>query len=64
MTDIHFYCVSLNATQYEEFVIQICRENQTTRFAVNKFFTKSCGLCDNVENNVESDRQQRPLHDG
>ena len=31
-------------------------------FAVNKFFKNTCGLCDNVESNVEGDRPQRAFH--
>jgi len=64
MTDMYFYCVSVNATYYEKIVVQICRENETTRFTLHKFFTKSCSLCDNVENSVEPDRSQRALHVG
>ena len=36
-------------------------ENKNTRFAVNNFFKKSCGLSDNVENNVDPDRPQCAL---
>jgi hypothetical protein len=41
--------------------VEICRENQTTRFNLNKFFMKTFGLCDIVENNVDRDRPQRAL---
>ena len=64
MVDTHFYWVSLNITQNDKILVQVCREKQTTRFTLNKFFAKSCGLCDNVENNVEPDRLQRDLHIG
>ena len=62
MTDIHFYYISLNAAWNEKILVQSCRENQTTRFALNNFFTKSCGLCDNVGSNVKPDRPERALH--
>jgi hypothetical protein len=65
MTDVHLLLGLADCyLEWNFFFLQICRENQTTRFTLNKFFTKSCALSDSVENNVEVDRPQRALRVG
>jgi hypothetical protein len=44
--------------------VEICTENQTTRFTLKKFITKTCVLGDIVENNNDRDRPQRALRVG
>jgi hypothetical protein len=60
-TDIQFWSsLEENVLEWKK-VGQNFWENQNKRNPVNKFFTKSCDLCDNVENNVEPDRKKCAL---
>jgi len=47
---MHIYdSISLSSSQNEKFSDKRCRDSQNTRFVLNKFFSESCPLWDNVE---------------